>query len=952
MLNADRNLAPATVQKHYARYCTVYETVVLGRYLNQVQECEADMDFLSSDKSAVKPVWLYTLLTCALDQKMQDSNRKLIGSWVMDAVPRVDGTAEYLNFLQDAFLPWATLGYLFTNTLRREDGVLYCEHGNKLSSFIFKLLSNNPDLLSPAVEAILASISGRHGNRFAQAKVYLIDGIARAVQENPGLSISPAHLEKMYEIATWANLTEVARDYLFAQSWKMCYDYAKRQSSETLTEFVNVSAKKWDDLTEKARGLNSNASAEQDGTIGSMALPPSNREKNEEKAQQRCIASLKLVESGRTPRPDADAVEEELSEIWNDLEYLEYPKGLTLSMTKVFLDHDLLQFALETKSSSLSRLLSAKVEKLLRLSEPRSYLLGSLVESVRAVVLRLPSAASLLNLSALIVHLAQHPPSTSIDMQLDEALVPLLPGVSSELKIFNHEFYFGHREAIGFAGLLDLSSRLHTIDAKLPRETFDTLFAPWYTQKIPPNVVSTWKTVLELQVMLLCCEQFVPHAASEEVRALLTKIQYVLSVEPLPRYRYLLEWMVARIYIHHPELRDVIFQELRTKDHHSNPKFLASLMKIGVRIAKSEGSDLAFASQLATLFVPLAASSKVVIRHEAQWQVPILLEHVREMQSDAGMRNPAFEALDDYIRSLERFDDPPVERQIGNFDPIQHHNLTHLVEGPWHELDEHEKRLCSRSDFLTLYANDNHDSPSLPPSCIPLGDSTLIHRSALPTQQQEKPQPPKDLESRTLQNITAISRALNTEATTTTPTPTPTPLQTKGAAYLSSQTSRKRPSTLLVIASLVDNPYNLGGLSRVSEIFGAKTLYMENPRLTTSSKDFTSTSVSSHLHLDIQPLPPASLAQFLAAKKREDGGGFYVVGIEQTDRSAILGSKECVLPEKCVLVVGSEREGIPAVVLAECDLLVEIPQVGITRSLNVQTAAGIVLCEYVRQHAL
>lgn len=951
MLNADRNLAPATVQKHYARYCTVYETVVLGRYLNQVQECEADMDFLSSDKSAVKPVWLYTLLTCALDQKMQDSNRKFIGSWVMDAVPRVDGTAEYLNFLQDAFLPWATLGYLFTNTLRREDGVLYCEHGNKLSSFIFKLLSNNPDLLGPAVEAILASISGRHGNRFAQAKVYLIDGIARAVQENPGLSISPAHLEKMYEIATWANLTEVARDYLFAQSWKMCHDYAKRQSSETLTEFVNVSAKKWDDLTEKARGLSSNASAEQDGTIGSMALPPSNREKNEEKAQQRCIAFLKLVESGRTPRPDADAVEEELSEIWNDLEYLEYPKGLTLSITKVFLDHDLLQVALETKSSSLSRLLSAKVEKLLRLSEPRSYLLGSLVESVRAVVLRLPSAASLLNLSALIVHLAQHPPSTSIDMQLDEALVPLLPGVSSELKKFNHEFYFGHREAIGFAGLLDLSSRLHTIDAKLPRETFVTLFAPWYTQKIPPNVVSAWKTVLELQVMLLCCEQFVPHAASEEVRALLTKIQYVLSVEPLPRYRYLLEWMVARIYIHHPELRDVIFQELRTKDHHSNPKFLASLMKIGVRIAKSEGSDLAFASQLATLFVPLAASSKVVIRHEAQWQVPILLEHVREMQSDAGMRNPAFEALDDYIRSLERFDDPPVERQIGNFDPIKHHNLTHLVEGPWHELDEHEKRLCSRSDFLTLYANDNHDSPSLLPSCIPLGDSTtLIHRPALLTQ-QEKPQPPKDLESRTLQNITAISRALSTEVTTTTTT-TPTPLQTKGAAYLSSQTSRKRPPTLLVIASLVDNPYNLGGLSRVSEIFGAKTLYIENPRLTTSSKDFTSTSVSSHLHLDIQPLPPASLAQFLAAKKREDGGGFYVVGIEQTDRSAILGSKECVLPEKCVLVVGSEREGIPAVVLAECDLLVEIPQVGITRSLNVQTAAGIVLCEYVRQHAL
>ena len=78
--------------------------------------------------------------------------------------------------------------------------------------------------------------------------------------------------------------------------------------------------------------------------------------------------------------------------------------------------------------------------------------------------------------------------------------------------------------------------------------------------------------------------------------------------------------------------------------------------------------------------------------------------------------------------------------------------------------------------------------------------------------------------------------------------------------------------------------------------------------------------------------------------------GFKVVGIEQTDRSVILGTKECVLPQKCILVMGSEREGIPALVLSECDVLVEIRQVGVTRSLNVQTACGIVLSEWVRQH--
>ena len=63
----------------------------------------------------------------------------------------------------------------------------------------------------------------------------------------------------------------------------------------------------------------------------------------------------------------------------------------------------------------------------------------------------------------------------------------------------------------------------------------------------------------------------------------------------------------------------------------------------------------------------------------------------------------------------------------------------------------------------------------------------------------------------------------------------------------------------------------------------------------------------------------------------------------------LVGSEACKLPKKTVLVVGSEKEGIPALVLGECEVLVEIPQQGVTRSLNVQTAAGIVLYEYARQ---
>ena len=68
--------------------------------------------------------------------------------------------------------------------------------------------------------------------------------------------------------------------------------------------------------------------------------------------------------------------------------------------------------------------------------------------------------------------------------------------------------------------------------------------------------------------------------------------------------------------------------------------------------------------------------------------------------------------------------------------------------------------------------------------------------------------------------------------------------------------------------------------------------------------------------------------------------GYEVVGIEQTDQSGILGTEDGVeeraggLPKKCVLVLGSEKGGICAEVLAAVDRCVEIRTVGVTRSLS------------------
>ena len=53
-----------------------------------------------------------------------------------------------------------------------------------------------------------------------------------------------------------------------------------------------------------------------------------------------------------------------------------------------------------------------------------------------------------------------------------------------------------------------------------------------------------------------------------------------------------------------------------------------------------------------------------------------------------------------------------------------------------------------------------------------------------------------------------------------------------------------------------------------------------------------------------------------------------------------------------LLLIGSEARGLPSHVLAECQAQITIPQAGLTESLNVAVASGIVLAEFKRQEAL
>lgn len=56
-----------------------------------------------------------------------------------------------------------------------------------------------------------------------------------------------------------------------------------------------------------------------------------------------------------------------------------------------------------------------------------------------------------------------------------------------------------------------------------------------------------------------------------------------------------------------------------------------------------------------------------------------------------------------------------------------------------------------------------------------------------------------------------------------------------------------------------------------------------------------------------------------------------------------------VFSERTVLLLGKEKEGIPIEFLSVVDVCVEIPQLGVIRSLNVHVSGSLAIWEYTKQ---
>jgi tRNA G18 (ribose-2'-O)-methylase SpoU len=76
--------------------------------------------------------------------------------------------------------------------------------------------------------------------------------------------------------------------------------------------------------------------------------------------------------------------------------------------------------------------------------------------------------------------------------------------------------------------------------------------------------------------------------------------------------------------------------------------------------------------------------------------------------------------------------------------------------------------------------------------------------------------------------------------------------------------------------------------------------------------------------------------------------GYNIYAAEQAEGSYKLNAIGFEPAEKIAVVFGNEVTGVEQSTIALCDGCIEIPQLGMKHSLNIATAAGVVLWELVR----
>jgi len=155
----------------------------------------------------------------------------------------------------------------------------------------------------------------------------------------------------------------------------------------------------------------------------------------------------------------------------------------------------------------------------------------------------------------------------------------------------------------------------------------------------------------------------------------------------------------------------------------------------------------------------------------------------------------------------------------------------------------------------------------------------------------------------------------------------------------------KRSVKTPVIAVLenIRSAYNVGSVFRTADAFLLEAVYITGYTAKPPHKEIKKTALGAEDSVDWSYFATATDA-ILQLKEL----GYKIYAVEQVVNSLKLQDVQFGAADKIAVIFGNEVTGVEEATIQQCDGCIEIPQLGMKHSLNIATAAGVVLWEIIR----
>ena len=154
-------------------------------------------------------------------------------------------------------------------------------------------------------------------------------------------------------------------------------------------------------------------------------------------------------------------------------------------------------------------------------------------------------------------------------------------------------------------------------------------------------------------------------------------------------------------------------------------------------------------------------------------------------------------------------------------------------------------------------------------------------------------------------------------------------------------------SPVIVVLENIRSAYNIGSVFRTSDAFLMEAIYICGYSAKPPHKEIKKTALGAEESVAWKHFE--TTAEAIAALKE---AGYKVYAVEQAEGSLKLQKINFEPNQKIAVVFGNEVVGVEQSTIQLCDGCIEIPQLGMKHSLNIATAAGVVLWELVRTRIL